>query len=66
MPPTIAIAVWAVAGGVALFVGILVLQATLAFWTVESLEIVNVLTYGGVQAGAVSAQHLRRLVPAAA
>ena len=38
------------AGGVALFVGILVLQATLAFWTVESLEIVNVLTYGGVQA----------------
>jgi ABC-2 type transport system permease protein len=47
---TVAIAVWAIAGGVALFVGILVLQATLAFWTVESLEIVNVLTYGGVQA----------------
>lgn len=47
---TVAIAVWAVAGGVALFVGILVLQATLAFWTVESLEIANVLTYGGVQA----------------
>jgi ABC-2 type transport system permease protein len=47
---TIAIALWAIAGGVALFVGILVLQATLAFWTVESLEIVNVLTYGGVQA----------------
>ena len=46
----VATAVWAVAGGVALFVGILVLQATLAFWTVESLEIVNVLTYGGVQA----------------
>jgi ABC-2 type transport system permease protein len=47
---TVAIAVWAVAGGVALFVGILVLQATLAFWTVESLEVANVLTYGGVQA----------------
>lgn len=46
----VAMAVWAVAGGVALFVGILVLQATLAFWTVEGLEIVNVLTYGGVQA----------------
>ena len=46
----VATAVWAVAGGVALFVGILVLQATLAFWTVESLEIVNVLTYGAVQA----------------
>jgi ABC-2 type transport system permease protein len=39
-----------VAGGVALFAGILVLQATLSFWTVDSLEIVNVLTYGGVQA----------------
>jgi ABC-2 type transport system permease protein len=46
----VATAVWAVAGGVALFVGILVLQATLAFWTVESLEIANILTYGGVQA----------------
>lgn len=49
-PAAVAIAVWAVAGGVALFAGILVLQATLAFWTVESLEVVNVLTYGGVQA----------------
>ncbi|MGE0424396.1 MAG: ABC transporter permease [Reyranellaceae bacterium] len=47
---TIAMAVWAVIGGVALFFGILVLQATMAFWTVESLEIANVLTYGGVQA----------------
>lgn len=48
--PTGALALWAIAGGVALFVGLLVLQATLAFWTVESLEIANVLTYGGVQA----------------
>ena len=40
----------AVAGGAALFVGILVLQATLAFWTVESLEVANILTYGGVEA----------------
>src|SRR5689334_17082942 len=41
---------FAIAGGVALFSGILVLQATLAFWTVESLEIANTLTYGGVEA----------------
>ena len=41
---------FAVLGGVALFAGILVLQATLAFWTVESLEIANTLTYGGVEA----------------
>jgi ABC-2 type transport system permease protein len=38
----------AVAGGVALFLGVVVLQATLAFWTVESLEVANTLTYGGV------------------
>jgi ABC-2 type transport system permease protein len=49
-PAAVAIAVWAVAGGVALFAGILVLQATLSFWTIESLEAFNVLTYGGVQA----------------
>jgi len=49
-PLAVAIAIWAVAGGIALFAGILMLQATLAFWTVESLEVANVLTYGGVQA----------------
>jgi ABC-2 type transport system permease protein len=38
---------FAVAGGVALFSGLFVMQATLAFWTVESLEVANVLTYGG-------------------
>lgn len=37
-------------GGVCTFYGILVLQATLCFWTVESLEIVNVITYGGIAA----------------
>jgi ABC-2 type transport system permease protein len=46
----VALALWTIVGGVALFGGILVLQATLAFWTVESLEVANVLTYGGVQA----------------
>ena len=46
----VALALWTTAGGVALFFGLIVLQATLAFWTVESLEVVNVVTYGGVQA----------------
>lgn len=41
---------FAVLGGIALFAGILVLQATLTFWTVESVEIANTLTYGGVEA----------------
>lgn len=46
----IGLAVAAVLGGACLFYGIIVLQATLAFWTTESLEIVNTVTYGGVQA----------------
>ena len=46
----VALLLWAVVGGTALFAGILILQATLAFWTVESLEIGNTLTYGGVEA----------------
>ncbi len=47
----IAIVGLTVAGCVAFFSALLVLQATLAIWTVESLEIVNVFTYGGVYAG---------------
>ena len=39
----------AVAGGVAFFFGLLVLQATMCFWTTESLELMNILTYGGVE-----------------
>ena len=39
----------AVVGGVAMFSGLVVLQATLAFWTTESLEIMNTVTYGGVE-----------------
>jgi len=62
----VATALWAITGGVALFVGILVLQATLAFWTVESLEVANVLTYGGVEAAQyplnIYAAWLRRLL----
>ncbi len=39
----------AVAGGAALFLGLLVVQATLSFWTIEGLEIMNAVTYGGVE-----------------
>ncbi|MBC7236832.1 MAG: ABC-2 family transporter protein [Chloroflexi bacterium] len=41
----------AVLGGACFFVGLFVLQATMCFWTTESLEIVNTVTYGGVEAG---------------
>jgi ABC-2 type transport system permease protein len=37
------------AGAACLFYGLIVLQATAAFWTVETLEIMNVVTYGGTE-----------------
>lgn len=39
--------VLAIAGGSFVFTGLFVLQATLSFFTVESIEIANALTYGG-------------------
>ena len=47
--PKVLLLLVTVFGGACLFYGIIVLQATLAFWTTESLEIVNTVTYGGVQ-----------------
>ncbi|HSI83271.1 MAG: ABC transporter permease, partial [Candidatus Methylacidiphilales bacterium] len=44
----VALFTWTVATGVCLFLGILIIQATICFWTVESIEMMNVLTYGGV------------------
>jgi ABC-2 type transport system permease protein len=41
----------AIAGGACLFYGLIVLQATAAFWTIESLEVMNVVTYGGTETG---------------
>ena len=38
-----------ICGAAALFLGLYVLQATLSFWTVETLEIMNTMTYGGVE-----------------
>ena len=48
-PGRVALLLLTVAGGVAFFFALMVLQATLCFWTTESLEIMNVLTYGGVE-----------------
>ena len=41
--------IFIIMAGVAFFAGLLIMQATLAIWTVESLEIMNTVTYGGVQ-----------------
>jgi ABC-2 type transport system permease protein len=42
-----ALLVFALAGAVCLFIGLSVLEATTAFWTVESLEVWNAFSYGG-------------------
>jgi ABC-2 type transport system permease protein len=47
--PRLALLAAAISGGACLFFGLLVLQGTMAFWTVETLEIVNTVTYGGVE-----------------
>lgn len=38
-----------VIGTGSLFYGLMVIQATISFWTIETLEIMNITTYGGVQ-----------------
>ena len=39
----------AIAGQVAYFGGLFMIGATITFWTVESIEFVNILTYGGTE-----------------
>jgi ABC-2 type transport system permease protein len=50
-PAHVLLLAWTLAGGAALFGAIVLSQATLSFWTVDALEVANILTYGGVQAG---------------
>ena len=47
----VALLLAAIGGGVCLFMGLLVVQATIAFWTIEPLEIMAAFTHGGVEAG---------------
>ncbi len=47
--PSATLLVFAIAGGACLFSGLFILQATMCFWTIESIEIVNSATYGGVE-----------------
>lgn len=47
--PNAALLLMSIAGGASLFSALIVLQATLAFWTTETLEIMNTMTYGGVE-----------------
>lgn len=49
-PARLGLLLFALAGTACTFFALFVLQATLAFWTVESLEVMNTMTYGGVEA----------------
>ncbi len=48
-PGKIVLLIASIAGGACLFSGLFILQATLCFWTTDSIEIVNTMTYGGVE-----------------
>jgi ABC-2 type transport system permease protein len=43
--------VFSIIGTTCLFYGLLVIQAAISFWTIETLEIMNITTYGGLQTG---------------
>jgi len=45
----IALMVFTILSGVVFFYALFIFQAAMSFWTVESLEIMNTLTYGGVE-----------------
>jgi len=40
---------FSIAGGVMLFSGFIILQATMCFWSTQSLEVMNIFTDGGVE-----------------
>ncbi|WP_207640743.1 ABC transporter permease [Clostridium hydrogeniformans] len=45
----ISLLLFSVIGSVCLFIGLFIIQGTMCFWSTESLEIMNMLTYGGVE-----------------
>ena len=49
-PATVALLAVSIIGTACLFLGIVVLQATSTFWTIETLEVWNAFTYGGIYA----------------
>jgi ABC-2 type transport system permease protein len=47
--PKVALLLGMILGGACIFYALFVLQATLSFWTIETLEIMNTVTYGGTE-----------------
>lgn len=48
-PDRVLLLLFCIAGGACLFYGLFIIQAALSFWTVETLEIMNTVTYGGTE-----------------
>ncbi len=46
----VALLVFSIAGGIMIYTGLLILQATMCFWSTQSLEVMNSFTYGGTYA----------------
>jgi ABC-2 type transport system permease protein len=46
---SVSLLLFSIVGGTCLFYGLFVLQATVCFWTTEGLELMNTVTYGGVE-----------------
>ena len=47
----VALLLFTISSGVVFFYALFIFQAAMSFWTVDSLEIMNTLTYGGVETG---------------
>ena len=50
-PGKVLLLIGAIAGGCCLFLGLFILQAAMSFWTIEALEVANILTHGGTETG---------------
>jgi len=48
-PGTVFLLLFTIVSGVVFFYALFIFQATLSFWATESLEVMNTLTYGGVE-----------------
>lgn len=46
----VALLLFSITGGVMIFTSLFIMQATMCFWSTQSLEVMNSFTFGGVQA----------------
>ncbi len=44
-----ALVAWAILGGIAVFLGLFVIEAAISFWTLQPLEVMAILIFGGVE-----------------